>query len=751
MSNLIIGRLLGASRLSEVFQAHKDGRNVALKRCLDPEHRNLLRHEFDCLKTLHHSNIIKVHDWIEDASSGNVAFTMTQLHGVNGKVLAERLQRLPSAERHRRIISIGLQLCSALSHIHNAGWVHRDIKPSNLMFEQEYKLLLIDFGTVIKYPMNQSRGIIGTPRYASPEQLQKKSLTPLSDQFSMGATLYYLLLNKRPFESRDRNPPMKPSLTDPSVPAHLEQILLKCMEIDPSNRFESIEDIMFELNRVNPSDQPLAGREEIIQQIAYCMQRVHQGEQLHVHFIGTNGSGKKWAKDTLCEAALQQGLDTYFLDPSSDSKELLLERMADRFPLIACSISQEIPKLGIPLVKIHIKWLSLSQLRRSLFSHAPKTPDLTVKAQWLHRQTEGIPALLLPMLTEYTIRDAFHIPQDPEDLLPNFWFTGLSTEQWTILQALTYINRSLSFTELITLLPACTTSILIDLQHRSLVKEQGDAWDISCLLVGSYIHRHHPIGAQTLQTWNQCLAFSVQQSDSLQDIDLLSAQGKLASAKSHGEQWSVKASGENKPALLVDLGQVYLDMGNFLSASTVLADATTMSSLQENPATYLRSQALRGRASLEQHHSSPIGAMHALDRLSKLLSHHNPWVQTVWQWSLGALGDQRQWNAQIKHSIACLDTVDGHHKIRCAFNIIRGACCIGDIECAKMIIASIEPLLYAYPLLEWEVHRVNSMITNDPPPIVGTLVYELTAQEILLFKKRWVRVKGKHPDPTWYQ
>ena len=127
---MILGRLLGASRLSEVFQAHKDGRNLALKRCLDPKHRNLLQHEFDCLKTLHHPNIVKVHDWIEDSSSTNVAFTMTQLHGVNGKVLAERLQRLPSAERHRRIISIGLQLCSALSHIHNAGWIHRDINPA---------------------------------------------------------------------------------------------------------------------------------------------------------------------------------------------------------------------------------------------------------------------------------------------------------------------------------------------------------------------------------------------------------------------------------------------------------------------------------------------------------------------------------------------------------------------------------------------------------------------------------------------
>ena len=58
-----------------------------------------------------------------------------------------------------------------------------------------------------------------------------------------------------------------------------------------------------------------------------------------------------------------------------------------------------------------------------------------MKAQWLHQQTEGIP-LLLPMLTEYTIRDAFHIPQDPENLLPEAWLTSLNAEQWSLLQAL---------------------------------------------------------------------------------------------------------------------------------------------------------------------------------------------------------------------------------------------------------------------------------------------------------------------------
>ena len=54
---------------------------------------------------------------------------------------------------------------------------------------------------------------------------------------------------------------------------------------------------------------------------------------------------------------------------------------------------------------------------------------------------------------------------------------------------------------------------------------------------------------------------------------------------------------------------------------------------------------------------------------------------------------------------------------------------------------------YAYPLLEWEVHRVNSMITDTPHPLLGALVYEVDRTRNFTVQKRWVRVKGKHPDP----
>ena len=107
------------------------------------------------------------------------------------------------------------------------------------------------------------------------------------------------------------------------------------------------------------------------------MQRVHQGEQLHVHFIGTNGSGKHWAKDTLYEAAMQQGLHTYFLRPIIRLKRTTFGTYSRSFPLDCMQYWFRNPKTGYPTCRNPIKWLSLSQLRRSLFSHAPKTPDLT--------------------------------------------------------------------------------------------------------------------------------------------------------------------------------------------------------------------------------------------------------------------------------------------------------------------------------------------------------------------------------------
>ena len=758
MSELYIGRLLGSSKLSEVYHVTQSNRNYALKCLLSPEHEHIIKREFECLRTLHHANIVKVHDWIEDFNdSGSPAFTMTHLHGVNGKVLAERLQRLPNVERHKRIVQIGVQLCSALQHIHENGWLHRDIKPSNLMFEQETQVLLIDFGTVTPYPnQRKEKGLVGTPRYASPEQLSGGILTTACDQFSLGATLYYLLLNEPAFSSRNRSEPLRPSLLDPSIPTHLESILMKCLELDPTNRFSSIQKVITALHRVQPLDQPLAGREGLIQQIGHCLQRAHLGEQLHVHFQGTRGSGKTWARETLCYAAKQQGIAYRTVQEPSEI-QTVLHTLALRQPLIVCSGNTYLPQLGIATVIIEISWLSLSELRRSLFSHAPNTPALNVKAQWLYEQTSGIPALLLPMLLDYTIRDAFHIPQHPELQLPKEWFTSLDETHWNILQRLAYSQQGLVIEVLSKETPSTNLETMAWLRRCSLVTKQGNLWKLSCVLISKFIQHQHPANCEQIQQWRTLSTASTASTDTINAlsstidmIDVLSAQGLLSQAKNRGLELLEQLEYADRADCLVQLGQVQLDIGNHAEASLLLADATALSNVKTHQHTYLRSQALRARASLEQHNGSPIGAMHALDRLAKLIKYNDPWVTSVWHWSIGALGDHRQWHKHLTASLMQIEDFNTHHRIRCAFNLLRGACAIGDLTAATQIMEQVHSDLSTFPLLEWEIHRVQSLLQNKVPPKIGSLAYGLTAEEIFLFKKRWVRVKGKHPDPTWH-
>ena len=112
------------------------------------------------------------------------------------------------------------------------------------------------------------------------------------------------------------------------------------------------------------------------------------------------------------------------------------------------------------------------------------------------------------------------------------------------------------------------------------------------MLVVSYIKRHQTIEPITRQRWREQLTVDGRSSESIHDVDLMSAQGDLATTKLYGEQLISRISGDQRIQCMIDLGQVYLDMGNHLRASSILADATTMSSLQDTPTIYLRSQTL---------------------------------------------------------------------------------------------------------------------------------------------------------------
>ena len=144
---------------------------------------------------------------------------------------------------HRGVAHIGRQVASALAHAHARGIVHRDIKPSNLLLDTEGVVWVSDFGLakVDEDDLTRTGDILGTLRYMAPERFRGQG-DARADLYSLGLTLYELLVLRPAFDSPDRvalseqiktvEPP-RPRSIDPRIPRDLETIVLKAIEKDP--------------------------------------------------------------------------------------------------------------------------------------------------------------------------------------------------------------------------------------------------------------------------------------------------------------------------------------------------------------------------------------------------------------------------------------------------------------------------------------------------------------------------------------
>jgi serine/threonine-protein kinase len=146
-----------------------------------------------------------------------------------------------------------LELCArtaeALDYAHNQGVIHRDIKPANLLYSLRQDLLKIsDFGVARLTDNNRTKTgiVLGTPIYMSPEQLNADTLTGHSDLFSLGVTLYELLVGEVPFKATNiavlmtkitTEDPAPVSNRRPGVPPSVDAVLFKALAKRPEDRF----------------------------------------------------------------------------------------------------------------------------------------------------------------------------------------------------------------------------------------------------------------------------------------------------------------------------------------------------------------------------------------------------------------------------------------------------------------------------------------------------------------------------------
>ena len=271
-----IERLLGKGGMGEVYEAEhlEHGRRIALK-VLSPGLSDVIdrarfMREGQLAAAVNHPRLVYVYG--SEDISGMPAIAMELLPGGTLKERVENEGPLAPVEA----IDVILQVVSGLEAAHDAGVLHRDIKPSNCFVDVDGAVKVGDFGLAIPALEHISLTAIGTvqgtPQFASPEQLRGKPLDVRSDIYSVGATLYYLLTGRPPFDDRNlialvsriaTELPTSPHEVRPAVPKAVAAVVLLCLAKDPSHRpasYRALVNMLEPLGSVARTPAPLGIR-----------------------------------------------------------------------------------------------------------------------------------------------------------------------------------------------------------------------------------------------------------------------------------------------------------------------------------------------------------------------------------------------------------------------------------------------------------------------------------------------------------
>jgi serine/threonine protein kinase/tetratricopeptide (TPR) repeat protein len=263
---------IGAGGMGEVYLAQDTrlGREVAIKvlppgALQDENARSRFRREAEILSKLSHPNIATVYDF--EKQQGKDLLVMEYVRGIT---LSDKLAAGPLPEKE--VLRLGLQLTEGIEAAHDHGVIHRDLKPGNLRVSQEGWLKILDFGLakstftttadVSTMSVAETGSVKGTLRYMAPEQLLAQTLDARTDIYAVGSILYEMATGQAPFynqlatvlvESILHQPPRPPRQLNSAISIRLEDIILKCLEKEPGNRYQSAKELAVDLRRVAPA------------------------------------------------------------------------------------------------------------------------------------------------------------------------------------------------------------------------------------------------------------------------------------------------------------------------------------------------------------------------------------------------------------------------------------------------------------------------------------------------------------------
>lgn len=224
----------------------------------DEETIERFRSELRLARTVSHRHICRMHDLGREEETGTYFITMEYVPGEDLKSLIHRIGALPVG----KAVTIARQAAEGLAEAHRLGVVHRDLKPQNIMVDREGGARIMDFGIARSVRAKGITGagvMIGTPEYMSPEQVDGKEADGRSDIYSLGVVLFEMLTGRLPFEGdtplsiavkQKSEPPPDPGTINAQIPEDARRLVLKCLEKEKGKRFQSADDLLAELVRI---------------------------------------------------------------------------------------------------------------------------------------------------------------------------------------------------------------------------------------------------------------------------------------------------------------------------------------------------------------------------------------------------------------------------------------------------------------------------------------------------------------------
>ena len=283
---------LGAGGMGEVYRARDPrlGRDVAIK--VLPSHLSgdasaLARFEREAkvLAALSHPNILTIFDV---GSENGVSFVVMEL--LPGETLFSRIaQRRPDWPD---AVRMGIEIADGLSAAHSRGIIHRDLKPENIFLTRDGHVKILDFGLArwvhdfkpaeaefasTAGPATATGVVMGTAPYTSPEQLKGMHVDARTDIFSFGCVLHETITGHSPFARPTpaetisavlSEPPPALKAFDAAIPAELDQVVKRCLNKEPDQRFQSAGDLAFHLRQIFNTVSPASSTTQVVRRAA---------------------------------------------------------------------------------------------------------------------------------------------------------------------------------------------------------------------------------------------------------------------------------------------------------------------------------------------------------------------------------------------------------------------------------------------------------------------------------------------------